>query len=141
VTRFIVDASVAVKWFLPEIHSAEALRLLRSEHTLLAPDLLWAEVGNILWKRWRRGELSSEAAAAILHDLKRLPLQIHPCEENAEVAWEIATSRDRSFYDSLYMALGRHQGCPLVTADSKLFNAVGGAASGLVWVEDIPASD
>lgn len=138
-TRFVVDASVAVKWFLPEAYSEDALRLLREEHTLLAPDLLWAEVGNILWKRKRRNELSVEGGLAILRDLRRLPLQIHSCDDLADRAWDIANSRDRSFYDSLYMALSHHQDCPMVTADSKLFNAMGGAASGLLWVEDIPA--
>jgi predicted nucleic acid-binding protein len=139
VNRFVVDASVAIKWFLPEIHSADALRLLRTEHSLLAPDLLWAEVGNILWKRWRRNELSDETAYAILRDLRRLPLQIRPSDELAETAWSIATRRERSFYDSLYVALGDQEGCPMVTADAKLFNALGGAASGLLWVEDIPS--
>jgi predicted nucleic acid-binding protein len=45
--RYVVDASVAVKWFVPEIHSAEALRLLSSDCELLAPDLLPSELGNI----------------------------------------------------------------------------------------------
>jgi len=138
VTRFVVDASIAIKWFLPEIHSADALRLLRTEYSLLAPDLLWAEVGNILWKRRRRNEVSNETASAILQDLRRLPLQIRPCETLAETAWSIATHRDRSFYDSLYLALGNQEECPMVTADGKLFNALGGPASGLLWVEDIP---
>jgi predicted nucleic acid-binding protein len=138
VTRFVVDASVAIKWFLPETHSADALRLLRSEYTLLAPDLLWAEVGNILWKRWRRNEVSQDTAYAILQDLRRLPIQIRPCDELAGTAWSIATLRDRSFYDSLYLALGTQEACPMVTADGKLFNALGGPSSGLLWVEDIP---
>lgn len=136
-TRFVVDASVAIKWFLPEIHSAAALRLLQGEHTLLAPDLLWAEAGNILWKRRRRGELTDDEAVEILRSLRRLPLQIHSSEELAETAWHIASGRDRSFYDSLYMALAEHRGCPMVTADSKLFNSLGGSV-GLVWVEHVP---
>ncbi len=133
-TRFVVDASVAVKWFLPE----SALLLLRSGYNLLAPDLLWAEVGNILWKRWRRNELPQETAYAILRDLRRLPIQIRPCDELAETAWSIATLRDRSFYDSLYLALGAQEECSMVTADGKLYNALGGPAAGLLWVEDIP---
>jgi len=37
------------------------------------------------------------------------------------------------------LALGNQEGCPMVTADSKLFNALGGAAAGLLWVEEIPS--
>jgi predicted nucleic acid-binding protein len=43
--RYVVDASVAVKWFVPEIHSAEALRLLVNalQGTSLAASILWVE--------------------------------------------------------------------------------------------------
>jgi predicted nucleic acid-binding protein len=51
VSDFVVDASVAVKWFVPEIYDAQALRLLSGSHQLVAPDLLYVEAGNILWKK------------------------------------------------------------------------------------------
>ncbi|HVG07663.1 MAG TPA: type II toxin-antitoxin system VapC family toxin, partial [Thermoanaerobaculia bacterium] len=68
-TRIVVDASVAIKWFLPEQHSLQALRLLEGGRELVAPDLIWAEIGNVLWKRWRQGELADENARTILRDL------------------------------------------------------------------------
>jgi predicted nucleic acid-binding protein len=120
------------------VHSGAALRLLRSENILLAPDLLWAEAGNILWKKRRRGELKDDPAVSILADLRRLPLQIHSSQDLSETAWHIASSHDRSFYDSLYIALSDHQACPLVTADSKLFNTLRHLVPGILWVEDVP---
>ena len=39
-SRVVVDASVAVKWFLPEIHSEAALRYLDGDYERVAPDLL-----------------------------------------------------------------------------------------------------
>ena len=48
----VVDSSVAIKWFLPEPNADAALRLLdgyrRGDLSFLAPDLIHAEVGNIL---------------------------------------------------------------------------------------------
>jgi len=44
--KFVVDASVAVKWFVPEIQSAAAERLLDPEIVLSAPDLILSELGN-----------------------------------------------------------------------------------------------
>jgi predicted nucleic acid-binding protein len=67
--RYVVDASVAVKWFVPEIHSAEALRLLSLYCELLAPDLLPSEFGNILWKKTRRGEIRVPEAVETFHAL------------------------------------------------------------------------
>jgi predicted nucleic acid-binding protein len=136
-TRIVVDASVAVKWFLPEPHSLQALRLLEGERELLAPDLIWSEVGNVLWKRWRQGELADENARTILGDLRRVPLLIHPAEEIAEAAWSFASQFRRSFYDCLYLALASSQSCSMVTADRRLWNAVSSAMPFLVWVEDL----
>jgi predicted nucleic acid-binding protein len=133
----VVDASVAVKWFLPEPYTREALRLLEDERELLVPDLLWAEVGNVLWKRWRQGEIPEDAAAGILQDIRKLPLAVHAAEEIAEVAWSFATRFGRSFYDSLYLALAASQSCSMVTADRRLWNAVGSAVPFLVWIEDL----
>ncbi|MCP5012242.1 MAG: type II toxin-antitoxin system VapC family toxin [Aestuariibacter sp.] len=53
---YVVDASVAMKWFVPEELSQEALTYLKDEHELLTPDLLWPEFANIAWKKVRRVE-------------------------------------------------------------------------------------
>ena len=50
---FVVDASVVVKWFVPEIHSDAARRLLVLPHEYVAPDLLFAETANTIWKKIR----------------------------------------------------------------------------------------
>ena len=54
-SQLVVDSSVVVKWFVVEPYSTEARRILNDYQagvlTLLAPDLLYAEVGNIIWKK------------------------------------------------------------------------------------------
>ena len=60
----VADASVAVKWFVPEAGSAEAERLAASE-TLHAPSLLRAEVGNVFRTLAARGDLSAADAAEV----------------------------------------------------------------------------
>ena len=47
--RLVIDASVAVKWVVPELVSERAERLL--DHGLVAPDLLFAECANLLWEK------------------------------------------------------------------------------------------
>jgi predicted nucleic acid-binding protein len=110
-TRLVVDASVVVKWFLPEDHTEDARRLLESDFELLSPDLVRTEFGNVLWKRWRRDEIPPEAADEALRDLNGLPLDIHPSESLLhEEAWTVAERFDRSFYDGLYVALAVQAG-------------------------------
>lgn len=138
-TRFVVDASVVIKWFVPEVHAEAASRLLREEFTLSSPDLVRAEVGNVLWKKWRRGELSSEVVGGVLRDLDRFTLKIETSEPLLGTAWEVARRFDRSFYDGIYVALAIRADCPLVTADRKLYNVLGESdlSGNLLWVEDL----
>lgn len=125
-SRLVVDASVAVKWFLPEQHSITALRLLEAGFELLAPDLLFPECGNVLWKKWLRGELEPAVIPAILTDLGKMNIRIVPTSVLIQEASAIAVAGRRSFYDSVYLALASVSGGTMVTADEKLCNALQG---------------
>jgi predicted nucleic acid-binding protein len=67
----IVDASVAIKWFIDEPGSDAARRLWRNESDLLAPDLIIPEVCNAAWRKVRLGEShpaqANEIAARVSH--------------------------------------------------------------------------
>lgn len=76
--KFVVDVNVAVKWVLPEIHSDAANRLLNDQYELLVPDFFFPEIGNILWKRVRRGETTLEIAQQSLSVLMGGDLRIYP---------------------------------------------------------------
>jgi len=136
----VVDASVAIKWFLPEIHGEAALRLLEGQYTLRAPDLIFSEFGNVLWKRFRKGQISRKEAIATTEALLALPLQVESSRSLIPPALEIACSAHRTVYDSLYLAAAIAHQCRVVTADSKLHNALknGALSAHLLWVEDIP---
>lgn len=138
--RFVVDASVAVKWLVPEIHADAALRLLEKNNTLAAPDLIFSEIGNVLLKKSRVGEIESDAAVEMLTDFKGLPLQTYKTYESLEYAWTLAESNRLSFYDSLYVALSLKTSFRMVTADKKLYNSLKNATfkKYILWVEDIP---
>ena len=138
-SRFIVDASVAIKWFVPEIHSTEASRLLSAGRELLAPDLLPAEFGNILWKKTRRGEIQAPKAVEIIRALTEVPIYFTPASELLESAYLLATKFERTVYDSLYLALALAEECPMVTADGRLVRSLAGTslAKSTVWVEDL----
>ena len=137
---FVVDASVAIKWFLPEIYSDAALRLLAHQHTLHAPDLIFSEFGNVLWKRVRKNEISKNEANATLEGLVTLHLQMQPSQLLIPLALEIACGENRTVYDSLYLAAAIALQSSLVTADAKFYRGLskGPFSAHVVWVEDIP---
>ena len=62
----VVDASVVAAAFFPEPHHETAEGILASGWDLCAPDLLLAEVGNVVWKRHMRGELTTPEAEALV---------------------------------------------------------------------------
>lgn len=138
--RLVVDASVAAKWYLDEPHAQAARRLLGGSFRLLVPGFFFAEVGNVLWKRWRRGELSAEDIGTTLDALELVPLRVQSTRTLLPRAIEIATAHGRSVYDSLYLALAVEESARMVTADRKLFDAVAGGPLGprIIWVENQP---
>jgi len=139
VTRVVVDASVAVKWFIPEELSADARMLLSVEYELLAPDLLWAELGNALWKKHRRRELDPQTARRLLRDFARVPIEYHASERWTEAALELAIRHGITVYDGLYLALAAANECRVVTADRRLHETCQTGALGQVvsWVRDL----
>jgi predicted nucleic acid-binding protein len=139
VTALVVDASVAVKWLVPESHADAALRALRRTYSLLAPDLIWPEVGNALWKKSQRGELTAHRLVELFQDLGRAPMEIFPTRTLAAAAMMLGLRYNRTFYDSLYLALAHQRRCSFVTADRRLYNALAATPLGerLLWVEEL----
>lgn len=135
----VVDASVAIKWFLPEIHCESASLLLKKKCELSAPDLIWVEVGNVLWKKVVRKELSPQESEGLLKDFIRFPIQTHSSKILLNTAWQLASRSGATVYDCLYLALASYYRCSLVTADRKFYEAVTKKIEGsrVVWVEDI----
>ena len=137
-TAWVVDASVAVKWFLPESHSDAAATLLDSGQVLLAPDVLWPEFASALTKRCLDGELDLNDAAQILEALRRSAVEFHATPPLLPGGMRIAVDLGRAVYDSLYLALAIREEAKLVTADRKYFKALGRSrwAEHIVWIED-----
>jgi predicted nucleic acid-binding protein len=109
---------------VPEVHAVNAVRLLNEGNELHAPDLLLPELGNILWKKSRRNELTEKEVKSILSTFARVPIRIHASREILEAAVEISLKTARTVYDSLYPALAIGLSCSLITADDRLFKAL-----------------
>ncbi len=122
--RLVIDASVAVKWLLPEEDSEQAIALLEAGYDLYAPDLLTSEIGNVLWKKSRRDGLSAATVRRLLSEFLDIRLRQSDSRQLAADALEIAHRHDRSFYDSLYLALAYTIDGTLVTTDARFVNAL-----------------
>jgi predicted nucleic acid-binding protein len=120
VSVFVVDASVVVKWFVPEIHSDAARRLLALPHEYIAPDLLFAETANTIWKKIRREELTAEEGQRLVADIGQIAVASVPCRALAEDAHALANATGRTVYDAMYVALAVRLSTRAITADDRL---------------------
>jgi predicted nucleic acid-binding protein len=124
VSVYVIDASVAIKWFVPEIHSDAARRLLAGAHQFLAPDLLFAEAGNAIWKKVRRRELTADEAQRLVGDLATVAVDIISTRVLVGDAAALAVTTGVTVYDALYLALAVRLETQVITADDKFRRAL-----------------
>jgi predicted nucleic acid-binding protein len=122
--RFVLDASVALKWVLPEPNAAEAARLRvdfqATIHELIAPDIFSAEVAHALTRAERRGVITAGGAALFLAKIHSSAPYFHAYQPILDRAVTIASAARIGVYDCLYVALAEREGCEFITSDDKL---------------------
>ncbi len=144
-TGYVVDASVAVKWLVEEVHSDRAATLLDGGPTLVAPPLLFAETANALWVMRRRGDMAAADLADAVETLRGAPVSTPlSMAELMAAATRLAHDLDHPVYDCFYLALALHAQYPVVTADTRFFGKVYGhpyLSDRVVHLADIPAPE
>jgi predicted nucleic acid-binding protein len=124
--NLIIDASVLIKFFVPEVLSDKAEELLarvgEGSVTLFAPDLIYAESGNTLWKKHRLKELTQSEVGKITDLIISIPLKVEPSKALFPLATDVAIAYDVTVYDALYLSMAKLYETQMVTADRKLFD-------------------
>lgn len=131
-TNYVIDASVLVKLLLEEEYSEQAHRLLRQleeDESIewLAPDLVYAETANALWKRVRKQELTVQDAQSMMDALVgEILVRLVPSVALLDEAFRIANKlRHNAIYDCLYLALAVVEEARFVTADKVFYDKAG----------------
>lgn len=119
----VADASVVVKWFLPEPLRPEGLKLLFAHRegnlVVAAPDFVRLEIGSVLTKRVRRQELTASQARQALAYLDEYSPVLFDTRPLLASAVELSLQRQQALYDCLYLALALERRCEFVTADQR----------------------
>ena len=135
---FVVDACVAVKWFLDEEYKDDAVHLLGRQYELHAPDFLFLEFDSVLCKMIRNGLITEAESDKARDTFTSIPIKFYADKSLRETAYSIANQTRCSIYDGLYVALAVFLNKRLVTADRRLFNSMAHTRlkKHLLWVED-----
>lgn len=122
--KYVLDASVAVKWVLPEADSAKAISLrddyATGIHELIAPDVFKVEAAHALTRAERRGLLQHGEAISRMVSLMQSRPHLSPFSSLLPRAMEISSQMRIGVYDCLYVALSEREGCKIVSADQRL---------------------
>jgi len=124
--RYVLDSSVAFKWEIPELHSAEALRL-RADfqagvHELLSPDVFPSEVGHALTRAERQGRITIGEALRLWSDVMLTAPQLIISLPLTHRAIVLSSQTRIGVFDCLYVEPTERENCELVTADTRLIS-------------------
>jgi len=103
---------------------------------LLAPDLIYPEFADTVWKRVNFYNLSPEEGVQIVRTFQRVPLEIAASRDLLEEAFSIAVQHKCTVYDALFLSLGNERSCRIITADKKFYEAVSVTFPNMIWIEE-----
>ena len=129
---FVLDASLALQWFLvDEADRQYSLSVLSSlsEKQAAVPVLWFYEVGNGLLMAYRRKRIALDQIDGFLTRLKNLPIEaaLQPPAEVLDLP-ALAQTHSLTNYDAAYLSLALRLGLPLATSDAALRRAATAAA-------------
>ncbi len=133
----VVDASIVCKWLVEEEGSAGAAKILGLGETLVAPDFVTVEVCDVLWKKQRSGEISTDHAEAAMASVSDFFDELLPCQAFSRQALDMAIDLDHPVAGCFYLAVAEKYDCSYVTADSRLLDVLAGSTrAGLAITPD-----
>ena len=117
---WVVDASVALKWFLPVEREpdGELARAAIGRLAMRTTQLAVYEVGNVLTRHSGRPPEQIASALGLLLEICGDPLALEPDDHLTVVG--LANEHGLTFYDASYAAIARRAGRGLLSADADL---------------------
>lgn len=120
----VLDASVAVRWIVEEVGSAEAAALLEKDIAWIAPRLLLTEVASALRRKVADDALDAAVAAqsldALLQAVADGIIRLVEDERMVAQALLLALALGHKLPDCVYLALAEREGAAIATADDRL---------------------
>jgi predicted nucleic acid-binding protein len=126
VSDLVIDASVAVKWFVSEEASDKADEVSASDYTLLAPRLIVTEVANAMARKAMQGLITPLEATEYVRTLPQFLAGLLDVDDLIESALQNACIHRHPIYDFVYLEAARRRDTKMLTADQKFIAKVEG---------------
>lgn len=145
-TRYVLDASVALKWYLEDEPYTEYADVLFSSFAegridLVVPQHIHYEVANALCTAANRGRFPEVRARTTLVEF--LDLDVPVVSGNGLIirAWDLALRYGCAHYDALYLAVAEITEASLIHADRRLRNTLAGRFPRELWIENFRSNE
>lgn len=124
----VLDTSVVMRLFIADGPLPPAVEPLladaqRGGHRLIAPQLMLAEVVNVLRRRTQLAEINAAEGQQILQCILELPITLFDHAKLVQDGYELALAHRLTGYDSLFLALARQHNACLYSCDGRLLEA------------------
>lgn len=116
---FVVDASVAASWLLPDEQRARAAYARLEHDDAVTPALFWLEMRNLFLMNERRGRIDATMTDRALALLAALPITLDSAPDGPAIM-ALARRHRLSAYDAAYLELAQRLNVPLATLDAAL---------------------
>ena len=135
----VLDASLAVKFFVIEVFTAQAVALSRfwkaTGIELIAPDFMPSEFATALRKKIQEGILTAAGAKQLMGELYKYDIDLRPSQPLHDRAIDLAVElNQRLAYDCHYLALAESLDCDFWTADRPFYRAAQGSYPRVRWI-------
>ena len=140
--HIIIDASVALKWYLVDEENHHTAMHFLTEYIagnleLIGPSLLEYEVINGLLIAGRRGRIPEKDILNAIDGFIGLDISLHSIASYYEKALVLCRNYGISIYDASYLALAEETSAPAITADMNLYKKVRKRVQSLQWIGDV----
>jgi predicted nucleic acid-binding protein len=138
--RVVVDATVALAWFLPGPRSIAAHHLMNEARELLSSDVMLSDVARALQRRVAAGDMVADDAQSLLESVQTSPVMLRLSAPFLNRGLEIALSAGVDPGLGVHLALAERTEAALVTDDQATLarlRAFDHQARALLWLGDV----
>ncbi|MFO7848004.1 MAG: type II toxin-antitoxin system VapC family toxin [Balneolaceae bacterium] len=122
----VIDACVAIKWFLPEKKYQEAGEILTGFNRFYAPDLFQIEMDAIITKKVRQKLIEPDDAYTMYEEIRNIPIQTVPYSLIGKLAFDLSVALPITQYDACYLAVAVEYDEQVITADMRFIRGMKG---------------
>jgi len=112
--RIIADTNIFLAVALNEPEKKEIIRL-SAGYELIAPEILFFEIGNALSAMVKRGRLNAEEGMMAYDDIQKIPVGLLNIDIRS--ALRLAALHNIFAYDAYFLECAAAYRCPLLTLD------------------------